>query len=310
MRRIALRLAAALTAAAGAVSAALLHAQSIEPRLFSNAPVGVNFVLGGYTRSDGGVLLDPSVPLEDAQIRVHSVFTGYARAIRIAGRSGQIQGLVSYARLSGEALLTSTGEIRTREVDGFGDPSVRFMVNLHGAPALDAAEFRGYRQDLVFGVGLLVTLPLGQYDPDRLVNLGTNRWTLKPECGLSKALGKWILEGTGAVNLYTDNDDFFGGQHRSQEPIWSAQAHVIYVFRPGLWTALNLTWYTGGRTSIDGQEGDDLLRNWRAGLTTAVPINPRNSLKLYVSNGVSTRSGDDFLLAGAGWQHRWGGGLP
>lgn len=286
------------------------RAQSIEPRLFSNAPVGMNFVIGGYARSSGGVLLDPSVPLDDATVRVHSAFAGYSRALALFGKSAQVQALVAYARLSGEALFTPTGEVRTREVDGLGDPSVRFMVNLHGAPALSAAEFRGYRPDLVVGVSLMITAPLGQYDPDRLVNLGTNRWTFKPEFGVAKTLGAWILEATGAVNLYTDNDDFFGGQERSQDPVYSAQGHVIYVFRPGLWTALDVTWYTGGRTTIDGVEGDDLLRNWRAGLTTAVPVTARSALKVYFNNGVSTLSGDDYFLAGIGWQYRWGGGLP
>lgn len=306
--RAGLALAAAVGGAAGTAGPA--RAQSIEPRLFSNAPIGVNFVLGGYAHSSGGVVLDASVPLEDASVRVHSAFAGYSRSIAVGGRSGQVQALFAYARLSGEALLSTSGEVRTRDVDGLGDPSFRFMVNLHGAPALSAAEFRGYRQDLVVGVSLGVTAPLGQYDPDRLVNLGTNRWTFKPEFGIAKAVGPWILEATGAVSLYTDNDDFFGGQHRSQDPVYSVQGHGIYTFRPGLWTALDATWYTGGRTTTDGVTGDDLLRNWRAGLTTAVPVNPRHSVKIYFSNGVSTRSGDDFFLAGAAWQYRWGGGLP
>ena len=290
------------------IGGCVARAQSIEPRLFSNVPIGMNFILAGYAHSTGGVLLDPSVPLEDAHVTVHSPFVGYSRSLNLRGKSGQIQGLVAYAWLSGEALLTSTGEFRTRDVNGFGDPAVRFMINLHGAPALPAAQFRDYHQDLVVGASLQVTAPLGQYDSDRLVNLGTNRWTFRPEFGVSKALGHWILEGTGAVSLYTDNDDFFGGQHRSQDPIYSAQGHVIYTFRPGLWVAFDATWYTGGRTTIDGQTGDDLQRNWRSGLTGAVPIGRRNSVKVYFSNGVSTRSGEDFFLAGAAWQHRWGGG--
>ena len=289
------------------MTATAARGQSIEPRLFSNVPIGMNFVIGGYAHSSGGVLLDPSVPLEDASVGVHSTFVGYSRSIAVAGRSAQIQGLISYAWLSGEALFTPTGEVRTRDVNGLGDPSVRFMINLHGAPALSALEFRGYRQDLVVGASIQVTAPLGQYDPDRLVNLGTNRWTFKPEFGMSKALGDWILEATGAVSLYSDNDDFFGGQHRSQDPIYSAQGHVISIFKPGLWTALDVTWYTGGRTEIDGVKGDDLQRNWRAGLTMAVPVSARNSLKFYVSNGVSTLSGEDFTLAGVAWQHNWGG---
>jgi len=305
--RRALRIGLAVVAAAGAGRAAL--AQSIEPRLFSNAPVGLNFLIAGYAHSSGGVVLDASIPLEDAKIKINAPFIAYARSLDVARRSAQIQFLVPYAWLSGEAVLTSTGEVRTRDVNGFGDPSLRFAVNLHGAPALPLAEFAGYKQDLVVGVSLQITAPLGQYDPDRLVNLGTNRWTFKPEFGFSKALGRWILEGTGGANLYTDNDDFFGGQHRSQAPIYSAQGHVIYIWPRGTWAALDATYYTGGRSTVDGAEGDDLQRNWRTGLTLALPVNRRNSIKLYVSQGVYTRVGDDFVLGGVGWQHRWGGGI-
>jgi hypothetical protein len=305
-RHLALR--AALTLAAGFAACLPARAQSIEPRLFSNAPVGLNFVLTGFAYSSGGVLLDPSVPLEDASIRVHAPFLGYARSLDVGGKSGQFQVLVPYAWLSGRATVGTTGEEATRDVDGFGDPSFRFIVNLHGAPALSLSEFPKYRQDFVVGVGLLVTAPLGQYDPDRLVNLGTNRWSFKTEAGISKAVGKWIFEGIAGATFFTDNDDFFGGQHRSQDPIYSAQGHVIYRFPRGIWSAINATYYTGGRSTIDGVEGDDDLSNWRYGVTVALPVSRRSSIKLYGSDGVWTRVGDDFRLYGAAWQFRWGGG--
>jgi hypothetical protein len=300
---------AAMALAATIATSPCARAQSIEPRLFSNAPVGMNFVISGYAHSSGDVLLDPSLPLEDASVRVHSAFFAYSRSIALAGRSAQIQALVPYAWLSGQATLEATGEIRNRDVSGPGDPSVRFAWNLAGAPALSAAEFGRYRQTTVFGVALQITAPLGQYDSERLVNLGTNRWSFKPEAGFSKALGKFLLEATAAANVYTDNSDFFGGQHRSQDPIYSAQGHLIFVFRPAFWTALDVTWYTGGRTTIDGVENNDRLDNGRAGLTVAVPINRDNSIKTYVSKGVATRTGGDFVLAGIGWQYHWGGGL-
>ena len=298
---------AAVTLVAAVASGNAARAQSIEPRLFSNAPVGMNFLLLGYAHSSGGVLLDPSIPLEDASMTIHAPFLGYARTLDVGGKSGQVQAIVPYAWLSGEAVEGTTGLVRTREVNGFGDPGFRFMVNLHGAPALRASEFAGYHQDLVVGASLMVTAPLGQYDPDRLVNLGTNRWSFKPEFGISKALGRWVLEGIGAATFFTDNDDFFGGQHRSQDPIYSAQGHLVYVFGRGAWIALDATYYTGGRTMIDGVEGDDELDNWRYGLTAALPVSRRSSIKLYASDGVFTRVGEDFTLYGVAWQVRWGG---
>jgi hypothetical protein len=295
-------------AALGAAGQA--RGQSVEPRLYANTPAGVNFLLAGYVYSTGGVVLDASVPLEDASVTVHAPFVAYVRSLDVAGLSGKAQILVPYGWLSGEAILATTGEMRTRDVDGFGDPSLRFAVNLHGGPALPPSEFRAWRQDLIVGASLQVTVPLGQYDPDRLANLGTNRWSFKPEVGISQRLGRFTIEGALAASLYTDNDDFFGGQHREQAPIYSAQGHIIYDFPQGFWLALDGTYYTGGRTTVDGVEGDDLQRNWRVGLTVAVPLNRRHSIKLYGTDGVSTRFGEDFRLTGAAWQYRWGRGLP
>ena len=152
-------------------------------------------------------------------------------------------------------------------------------------------------------------MPLGQYDESKLVNIGTHRWSAKPEIGLSKALGPWIVELIGAAQLYADNDDFFGNRTREQDPIYSMQGGGIRIFSSGAWLALSATYYTGGRTTVDGVRGRDLQENSRIGLTFSVPVTRHNSLKLYANTGVSTRAGSDFDVVGLAWQYRWGGGL-
>jgi hypothetical protein len=196
-----------------------------------------------------------------------------------------------------------------REVSGLGDPRLRFSVNFYGAPALSLKEFADYKQDLIIGASLQVSVPVGQYDSDRLVNIGTNRWSVKPELGISKAWGPLTLELAAGVTLYTDNDDFLGGRTREQDPIYSVQAHVVYGFASGIWVALDGTYYTGGRTTVDGVKGNDLQENSRVGATVALPVNRHNSIKLYASTGVSARTGANFNLVGIAWQYRWGGGL-
>jgi hypothetical protein len=283
------------------------NAQSLEPRAYSNTPVGMNFLLLGYAYQQGDVLLDPSVPVKDVHVEVHSAALAYARSLNVWGKSGKIDVIVPYARLSGTGKVEEEG--RSRKVSGFADPALRFSVNLYGAPSLSFEEFKSYRQDTIFGVSLQVTMPLGQYDPDKLANIGTNRWSFKPELGISQALGRWTLEASAGVTLYTENDDFLDGKTREQDPIYSLQGHLIYNFPRGIWAALDATYYTGGRTRIDGVEGDDLQRNWRLGCTLAFPVNLHNSIKLYASTGVYARTGGDFDLVGIAWQYRWGGGL-
>ena len=103
-------------------------------------------------------------------------------------------------------------------------------MNLYGAPALTLKEFQNYQQDLIVGVSLQVSVPSGQYDPSKLVNIGTNRWSFKPELGVSKAVGPWTLEFSAAVTFYTDNTDFLGGNTRTQDQVYSMRGHAIYGF--------------------------------------------------------------------------------
>jgi hypothetical protein len=292
-----------------AAAASSLHAQSLEPRAYGNTPVGMNFLLGSYTYIQGDVLLDPSAPVKDADSEIHSTVLAYARSIDVWGKSGKIRVLLPYAWLSGSGVIESTGERGRRDISGFADPAVSFSVNLYGAPALSFEEFKDYRQDTIVGVSLLVFAPLGQYDPDRLANIGTNRWLFKPEVGVSKELGRLTLETALAVTFFTENDDFFGGNTREQDPLYAVQVHAIYTLPSGIWAALNATYFTGGRTKVNGVEGDDRQENWRFGLTLALPVDRHNSIKLFTSSGVLTRTGSDFDLIGFAWQYRWGGGF-
>ena len=183
-------------------------------------------------------------------------------------------------------------------------------INFIGAPALALSEFKDYKQNFVVGASLQVFLPLGQYDPLRLVNLGTNRFTIKPELGVSKTLGHLQVEITGGISFYTTNYDFYQGKTRSQAPIGSIQGHVNYNFKKGIWAALDGTYYWGGHTTVDGIQGKDLQKNTRLGLTVAFPLGIHHSLKVNLSTGVSTRTGSDYDVAGLIWQYRWGRDIP
>jgi hypothetical protein len=298
MRALALALLTSMTCA---------HAQSIEPRAYSNAPVGTNFLLVGYAYSKGGVGFDSAVPLENGEARIHSLVTAYVRTLDVAGQSGSLALLLPVARFSGSA--TFEGVEASRDVTGLGDPGLRLSVNLHGAPALNAAQFAQYRQDLIVGASLSVSAPLGQYDPERLVNLGTNRWSAKPELGLSKALGPWTVELMGNVTWFSRNDEFFHGNTREQEPIYSTQLHLIRQFGRGLWGAASVSYYEGGRTSLNGVAKDDRQSGSRFGLTFTMPLARQQSLKLFAHSGLYARTGADFDTIGVSWQYFWGEGM-
>jgi hypothetical protein len=297
----------ALLMLASLLAAFPARAQDIEPRQYSNTPVGVNFLISGYAYTQGGLSSDPALPLTNPDLETNNALIAFARSFDFWGRSGKIDFVAPYTWLSGSAELD--GDPVTREIGGLADPRFRVSVNLYGAPALTMKEFPAFRQGLIVGAALQVSAPLGQYDDTRLINVGSNRWFFKPSFGASKAVGPWILEGSAAVTLYTDNTDFFGGTTREQDPLYAAEAHVIRSFSHGIWGSLDATYFTGGSTKVDGVAKRDLQRNWRAGATLALPINARNSVKLYASSGVAARTGNNFDLLGIAWQYRWGGGI-
>ena len=83
-----------------------------------------------------------------------------------------------------------------------------------------------------------MSAPLGQYDDSKLLNLGNNRWSFRPELGISKAWGPWTVEVAPSVTLFSDNTDFFGDRTLSQAPIYAVRGDIIYHFSP----AFGLRW--------------------------------------------------------------------
>ena len=297
MKRIA-ALAVLALAAAG-----LASAQQLEPRAYSPAPVGTNFLGLALHDLSGGVFTDAALPLEDVSAHLNSATPYWGRTFSLAGRSASLTIMAPYAWGTAEGLVFE--EQREVRRSGFADPMLRVAVNLLGGPAMTPREFATRTRKTTLGLSLLATVPVGEYDPSKLINLGTNRWAVKPELGLSLPAGRWDLELYGGVWLFGDNDDFFGGQHREQEPLPTAQAHVVYTFRPALWLAGDFTYYWGGSTTLDGVPGNDRQDNTRGGLTLAIPIVGRQSLKMTWARGVSTRIGSSFETFGVAWQWVW-----
>ncbi len=284
-----------------------VHAQELEPRAYVNTPVGLNFLLAGYTRFEGALLFDPQLPIKDVNAKIDMAFIGYVRTLGIAGKSTKIGSLLPYARLDADGFVD--GQFVTREDNGLADPIFYFTINLFGAPALSFEEFRHFQQETIIGLTFKLTAPLGEYDNTRLLNLGTNRWSFKSEIGLSQSLGRWTLEAATAVTLFSDNEDFLNGQTRQQDEIYSVQGHAVYAYPSDIWLSIGATYYSGGRTTTAGVVNDNLQQNWRAGFTLALPIDRHHSIKILVNNGVSTRTGNDYDSLGIAWQYRWGGGL-
>lgn len=279
----------------------------IEPRAYVNTPVGINFFLAGFAYSEGGLSTPASSPIQDAELTIPSGILAYARALDVWGKSGKIDVILPYSQLSGSAM--TAGQRRERDVSGFNDPRFRFSVNFYGAPALSLQEFANYQQDLIIGASIQVSAPLGQYDENKLVNLGNNRWFVKPDIGISKAWGPFSLECSTGVFFFSSNEEYFDGKTLDQDPVSATQVHATYNLSHGIWAAVSGNYDYGGRTKIDGVRGEEVDKNSRMGATFALPVNRNNSVKLFASTSIHTSRGSDFDLFGIIWQYRWGQGL-
>lgn len=280
-----------------------VRAQQLTPNAYAPSPMGANVAILSDNYSTGAVSVDPSLPVEDVHATINSAGVGYGRTLGFLGRYTNVGFVLPYVNADLHGLYL--GQYQAVHRTGFGDPQVRLAVNLYGAPAMTPRQFAAYHQQTIVGVSLIVMAPLGVYDNTKLINIGSNRWSFKPELGVSRTDGSWTLETDVGVWLFTDNRDFASGKVRSQEAIGTLQLHAIYTIKPHMWLAVDGTYYTGGRTTINGRQNVDLQKNSRVGVTLAVPLGLWQSLKIAYSHGARTSIGGNFDTVGVSYQYVW-----
>ena len=295
-----------LVAALGTYSSSFVAAQDLEPRSYFNLPVGQNVLVTAYGYSEGELNVAPGVPLEDAELSMDTLVVGYARTLDIGGNSGKISLVGGNSCLRGDGFFR--GEFSEVDRCGWLDPRIHFSYNFFGAPAMTMKKFqsRKDRGNLVAGVSLLVIPPLGDNSSKYLFNTGSNRWTVRPEIGLSKGWGKWSAEMALGVRFFSDNDEFFNDIVLEQDELFNVQGHLMYSLRKGRWVSINSNYFWGGRTTKDGQRIEDRQSNSRLGATLNWPLNSQHALKVFATTGYRFRIGNDFNTFGIAWQYRWG----
>ena len=295
---------AAIVEAVLLASGELASAQDMEPRAYSASPVGANFLVVVATRSTGAVLLDPALPITDVHADVNGFALGLGHTFNLLGKLGLVSVALPYAvaDVSGRVMENAAEVHRS----GLADSRLKLSVNLRGNDAMSPREFAAAPTRTVIGASVAFSAPTSQYSSTKLINLGTNRWSVKPEVGVAVPLGRWDLDGYLGVLFFTDNTDFYpGGVGRSQDPLLSIQGHVSYTIRSRLWIAGDATWYRGGSAQNEGGNPSPSLNNARGGVTVSLPIQKRYSLKVAYGSGVVARTGTDFQTFSVAWQALW-----
>ena len=282
-----------------------LKAQDLDPRAYVWVPINGNFLSSGFAFSEGGVLTDPSLPIENLQANVQTLNMGYLRSFNLFGKTATAFAALPYSWAQASADLNGQRESISRS--GFSDMRMRLSVLLVGAPATTIQKFAQVKHKTILGMSVTVTAPTGQYFSDKLINLGTNRWAFKPELALSHPMGKrWLIDVYTGVWLFTQNNQFYTGKSkRTQQPMGAFQAHLSYTIRPKMWLAVDATYYVGGESTINDIIKNDRQSNSRIGATFVFPVFKKSSLKLSASTGAIIRAGADFNTFSIGWQTTW-----
>jgi hypothetical protein len=281
------------------------YAQDLEPRSLSPIPTGGNFIVASYGRSSGNILLDNSAPIADLNSTMDNIVVAYARSFKLFNKLSKFDIIAPYSFATFNATVAGTDSSTSR--NGFGDPLVRLSIVLIGVPPLTMSEFiKTSPQKFNLGVSLRVRPPLGQYNSDKLINLGTNRWSTKISVGASYSFTKKInAELYLNTWFFTKNNNFFNGNIVEQKPLLSTQVHLSYIFKPGVWLAISVGQSFFGETILNNVEQNDFQRSSRLGGVFAYKLNNHNALKIGITSGLSTRYGADFTTVLIAYQFIW-----
>lgn len=285
------------------------QAQDIDPRRWTHLPIGASFAGAGYAYTTGDITLDPVLRIQNGQFNAQTIAVKYIYSFKLLDKSARVDFSQPYQIGHWQGLLNGVNASTDRS--GLADTSVRFAVNLIGAPPLKGKDFADYRatnsdHETIVGLGLGLQLPTGQYNSDKLINLGDNRFTLRPQIGATHNWCKWTAELTAQTWFYTDNDDFYNGRKLGQDPLYTTDADLVYTFRPGIWVAGSFGYAGGGTTSVNGVSNQNNESNLGFGFSIGLPLSRDVGVKLYyIGSRTQTSTGQDADTFAAALSVMW-----
>jgi hypothetical protein len=282
-------------------------AQFTDAHNYDNTPAGINQVELNYAYVHANASIDNSLIIAGAKLRLDQGTITYTRYFGVANRLTWASAGVPIAGLGGEV----TGTNIRGSVTGAGDSSYQLGMLLKGGPALNISQFEQYKPATIVGVSLTVTAPTGLYDAAKLLNLGADRWSFKPEFALSYPFGsdrKWQVDAYANSYFYTHNTSYRGREILRQEPLPGFEGHISYAVNDKFWVSADSRYSLRGSTSVSGVDQGNPQRNFILGSEVNITINNRNSLLFVFAKALVHQNGPAIVGFSVKYDYTWGRG--
>ncbi len=280
-------------------------AQDLEPRRWTSLPLGIHILGLGYSNTSGEIFFDPVLQAEDVSVNASTFILQYVHPFKLGNKLARVDVYVPYSIAKWDGLLQGVPTAINR--DGFADPRLRLSVNFIGPKAMDPQGlyeyFKSHPTSTTVGASIAVVLPLGQNFEEKLLNLGQNRFVFRPQFGVLHNWNNWSFELSSSVFIFTQNNNFFGGNQRKQKSVFAIQTHLTKKFKPKLWASLSTGYGTGARSIINDVSNEDQRGDFLGSFSLGMPILKKQSVKVaYINSqtlkdiGINTNS---FVMAWA-----------
>jgi len=284
-----------------------LYAQFTEAHNYDNTPVGVNQVELAYSYAHANASLDTSLVVEGAKFNLSQGSISYTRYFGLFHRLGWVQASLPIAGLDGSV----SGTTVEGSITGVGDSGYTLAMLLKGGPALSAEQFETYKPTTIVGLSLSITAPTGLYRSNKVLNLGSDRWSFKPEISLSHPFGpeqKWQLDTYANVYFFTDNTSYHRTEILRQEPLPGIEGHMSYSFTSSVWASVDTRYSFRGTTLVNGENQNNSQQNFILGSEVNVSLTRRNSLVFEFGKALVHNNGPASTGFAVKYSYSWGKG--
>jgi hypothetical protein len=282
-------------------------AQFTDPRTYDNTPVGVNQIELAYAYAHSDTLIDTSLIIAGANLDLNQGAIQYTRNFAFLHRLAWVQPSVPLAGLNGSIDGTSI----SGSTIGAGDSSYNISMLLKGGPALSAAQFANFKPVTTIGASLTFTAPTGQYNSTKILNLGSDRWSFKPEIALSEPFGpeqKWEFDAYANAYFYTDNTSYHGTEALRQQALPGFEGHISYSFTDDLWASLDTRYSFRGDTFVNGVNQNDSQKNFGLGSEVNLSLNSQNSIVFEFAKALVHQNGPALTGFAVRYDYSWSKG--